>query len=100
MPTPRPATRPSSTSPTRLLLRHGIVFRAALEAENCAPPWRELLYVYRRLEARGELRGGRFVQRFAGEQYAAPEALAMLRAQRREAQVVDLARYRAASGGR
>ncbi|MEA3220903.1 DEAD/DEAH box helicase [Immundisolibacter sp.] len=65
-----------------LLARHGIVFRAALEAENCAPPWRELLYVYRRLEARGELRGGRFVQRFAGEQYAAPEALAMLRSAR------------------
>ena len=82
MPTPRPATPPSSTSPHSLLLRHGIVFRAALEAENCAPPWRELLYVYRRLEARGELRGGRFVERFAGEQYAAPEALALLRSAR------------------
>lgn len=65
-----------------LLLRHGIVFRAALEAENCAPPWRELLYVYRRLEARGELRGGRFVERFAGEQYAAPQALDLLRSAR------------------
>ena len=76
------------------------MFRAALEAETVTPGWRELLYVYRRLEARGELRGGRFVERFAGEQYAAPEALAMLRAQRREAEVIDLAPYRAASGGR
>ena len=48
------------------------------------PPWRELLYVYRRLEARGELRGGRFVERFAGEQFALPEAVAALRAVRRD----------------
>ncbi|MDD3652365.1 MAG: hypothetical protein PHC73_12890, partial [Immundisolibacter sp.] len=68
-----------------LLDRHGVVFRAALEDENCAPPWRELLYVYRRLEARGELRGGRFVERFAGEQFALPQAVDALRAQRREA---------------
>jgi ATP-dependent Lhr-like helicase len=68
-----------------LLERHGVVFRAALEDENCAPSWRELLYVYRRLEARGELRGGRFVERFAGEQFALPEAVDALRAQRREA---------------
>ena len=83
-----------------LLLRHGVVFRAALEAETVTPGWRELLYVYRRLEARGELRGGRFVERFAGEQYAAPEAIDMLHAQRREARVVDLAPYRAAGSGR
>ena len=62
-----------------LLDRHGVVFRAALDHENCAPPWRELLYVYRRLEARGELRGGRFVERFAGEQFALPDAVALLR---------------------
>ncbi|MGK2942050.1 MAG: DEAD/DEAH box helicase [Immundisolibacter sp.] len=68
-----------------LLLRHGVVFRAALEGETVIPAWRELLYVYRRLEARGELRGGRFVERFAGEQYAAAEALDMLRDQRRRA---------------
>ena len=67
-----------------LLDRHGVVFRATLDDENCAPPWRELLYVYRRLEARGELRGGRFVERFAGEQFALPEAVDALRAQRRE----------------
>ncbi len=70
-----------------LLLRHGVVFRAALEGETVIPAWRELLYVYRRLEARGELRGGRFVERFAGEQYAATEALDILRDQRRLATV-------------
>lgn len=70
-----------------LLLRHGTVFRAALEAENGAPPWRELLYVYRWLEARGELRGGRFVERLAGEQYAALQALDTLRALRRRGEV-------------
>ena len=62
-----------------LLDRHGVVFRATLDDENCAPSWRELLYVYRRLEARGELRGGRFVERFAGEQFALPDAMALLR---------------------
>ncbi|MGZ8238476.1 MAG: DEAD/DEAH box helicase, partial [Methylobacter sp.] len=53
-----------------LLRRYGIVFRKLLEQENIVPSWRELLYVFRRMEARGELRGGRFVQGFAGEQYA------------------------------
>lgn len=66
-----------------LLERHGVVFHALLEEENCAPPWRELLYVYRRLEARGELQGGRFVERFAGEQFALPEAVDALRAAHR-----------------
>jgi ATP-dependent Lhr-like helicase len=65
-----------------LLERHGVVFRALLDEENCAPPWRELLYVYRRLEARGELRGGRFVERFAGEQFALPDAVTLLRKMR------------------
>jgi ATP-dependent Lhr-like helicase len=68
-----------------LLQRHGVVFRAALDDETCAPPWRELLYVYRRLEARGELRGGRFVERFAGEQFALPEAVDALRMLHRDA---------------
>ncbi|GAB4358503.1 MAG: DEAD/DEAH box helicase [Immundisolibacter sp.] len=67
-----------------LLQRHGVVFRAALEHENCAPPWRQLLYVYRRLEARGELRGGRFVARFAGEQFALPQAIAALHTARQD----------------
>jgi ATP-dependent Lhr-like helicase len=62
-----------------LLRRYGVVFRKVLERENGLPSWRELLYVYRRMEARGELRGGRFVQGFAGEQYALPEAVSKLR---------------------
>ena len=49
------------------------------------PPWRELLRVYRRLERRGEVRGGRFVAGFSGEQFALPEAIGMLRATRRQA---------------
>ncbi len=67
-----------------LLKRYGVVFRRLLEREaNWLPPWYELLRVYRRLEARGEVRGGRFVGGFSGEQYALPEAVGALRAVRR-----------------
>lgn len=62
-----------------LLLRYGVVFRKLLEREEGIPSWRELLYIYRRLEARGDIRGGRFVQGFAGEQFALPEALSQLK---------------------
>lgn len=62
-----------------LLRRYGVVLRKVLERESQLPPWRELLYVYRRLEARGEIRGGRFVAGFSGEQFALPEAVAPLR---------------------
>jgi ATP-dependent Lhr-like helicase len=62
-----------------LLRRYGVVFRKVLEREASLPPWRELLRVYWRLEARGEIRGGRFVQSFAGEQFALPDAVAELR---------------------
>lgn len=62
-----------------LLRRYGVIFRKLLEQEDIAPPWRDLLYVFRRLEARGELRGGRFVQGFSGEHYALPEAVSVLR---------------------
>jgi ATP-dependent Lhr-like helicase len=62
-----------------LLRRYGIVFRALLQRENNLPPWRELLYVFRRMEARGEVRGGRFVTGFSGEQFALPEAVGLLR---------------------
>ena len=65
-----------------LLKRYGVVFRKVLERETALPPWRELLYAYRRMEARGEIRGGRFVDGFSGEQFALPEAVAMLRRQR------------------
>jgi ATP-dependent Lhr-like helicase len=68
-----------------LLERYGVVFRAVLAREpDWLPPWRELLRVYRRLEDRGEVRGGRFVAGFWGEQYALPEAVSALREQRRQ----------------
>jgi ATP-dependent Lhr-like helicase len=62
-----------------LLRRYGVVFRKLLEREQGLPPWRELLYIYRRMEARGEIRGGRFVNGFSGEQFALPEAVGGLR---------------------
>ena len=62
-----------------LLRRYGVVFRKLLERESGLPPWRELFYVYRRMEARGEIRGGRFISGFAGEQFALPEAADLLR---------------------
>jgi len=66
-----------------LLRRYGVVFRRLVERETTLVPWRDVLRVYRRLEARGEVRGGRFVGGFSGEQYALPEAVAALRAVRR-----------------
>jgi ATP-dependent Lhr-like helicase len=62
-----------------LLRRYGVVFRKVLERETHLPPWRELIRVYWRMEARGEIRGGRFVQSFSGEQFALPDAVAELR---------------------
>jgi ATP-dependent Lhr-like helicase len=63
--------------------RFGLVFRELLRRESQAPPWRDLVRVYRRLEMRGELRGGRLVGGIVGEQFAAPEALDALRSVRR-----------------
>jgi ATP-dependent Lhr-like helicase len=65
------------------LRRWGVVFRDLLGREAAPPPWREMLPVYRRLEARGEIRGGRFVAGFTGEQFALPDAVPALRAVRR-----------------
>jgi ATP-dependent helicase Lhr and Lhr-like helicase len=68
-----------------LLRRYGVVFWRLLTREAASlPPWRDLLRVYRRLEARGEIRGGRFVAGFSGEQYALPEAVGLLRKLRRQ----------------
>ena len=67
-----------------LLKRYGILFRKALEKEPDLPPWRELLYVCRRLEAQGEIRGGYFIEGCSGEQFARPEAIALLRKQKNE----------------
>ncbi len=67
----------------QLLVRWGVVFRDLIARETLAPPWRELLGSLRRLEARGEIRGGRFVAGLVGEQFARPEAIELLRAVRR-----------------
>ncbi|HEX2464039.1 MAG TPA: helicase-related protein, partial [Thermoanaerobaculia bacterium] len=68
----------------RLLLRRwGVVFRRLLDREGSLPPWRDLLRVLRRLEARGEIRGGRFIHGWSGEQFALPEAVPTLRLHRR-----------------
>ena len=66
-----------------LLKRYGVVFRSLLAREARLPAWRELARVYRRLEARGEIRGGRFVSGFGGEQFALPDAVGRLRAVRK-----------------
>ncbi|MCK6450530.1 MAG: DEAD/DEAH box helicase [Alphaproteobacteria bacterium] len=89
---PRPAVPPARPDDgeavehvaRRLLARYGVVFWRLLEREaDWLPPWRDLLRVYRRLEARGEIRGGRFVAELAGEQFALPDAVTALRAVRR-----------------
>jgi len=66
-----------------LLCRYGVVFRALLARESRLPLWRELAAIYRRLEARGEIRGGRFVSGFGGEQFALADAVGRLRAVRK-----------------
>jgi len=84
----------SLTAAARMLLaRYGVVFRDVLTRESNVPRWRDLLRVLRRLEARGEIRGGRFVQGFNGEQFALPDAVESLRATRDLAQdgVITLA---------
>ena len=65
-----------------LLARYGVLFRDLLSRESNAPKWRDLLSILRRLEARGEVRGGRFVTGFGGEQFAVPQAVDSLRATR------------------
>jgi len=67
----------------RLLTRYGVVFRRLLERERVPVAWRDLVRVYRHQELRGDVRGGRFVQRFSGEQFALPEAVELMRRLRR-----------------
>lgn len=76
----------------RLLARWGVVFRDVIARETLAPSWRELLQALRRMEARGEIRGGRFVSGFVGEQFALPEAIEALRASRRSGDDSDVVR--------
>jgi ATP-dependent Lhr-like helicase len=70
----------------QLLRRYGVVVRELLARETRMPAWRALLKVYREMEARGEIRGGRFVDGFIGEQFALPEAVDELRRVRRDSQ--------------
>jgi ATP-dependent Lhr-like helicase len=67
-----------------LLRRWGVVFRSVLERERLPVPWREIARACRLLELRGDVRGGRFVSGFSGEQFALPEAVPMLRKIRKE----------------
>ncbi|MBI1309985.1 hypothetical protein GC176_01670 [bacterium] len=87
---PAPHSRPDADEPLtcgdvveqwawQLLRRWGVVFRELLDREAGAPRWWELLQIYRRLEARGELRGGRFISGVAGEQFALPDTVKRLR---------------------
>jgi len=87
---PAPATDESSedaiqSRARQFLRRYGVVCRELLSRETSAPPWRDLLPVLRRAEARGEIRGGRFIASLIGEQFALPEAVEALRAIRRKA---------------
>jgi ATP-dependent Lhr-like helicase len=88
LPVPGPADDPDGLAEQvagQLLARWGVVFWDLMARENLALPWREVVWALRRLEARGLVRGGRFVTGFAGEQYALPEAVDELRAVRRAA---------------
>ncbi|MGH8592079.1 MAG: Lhr family helicase, partial [Gammaproteobacteria bacterium] len=73
-----------------LLHRYGVVFRRLCTREPWLPAWRELVAVYRRREARGELRGGRFLALASGEQFALPEAVGLLREVRRRDRAQEL----------
>jgi ATP-dependent Lhr-like helicase len=73
-----------------LLLRYGVVFKRLLEREGLTLPWRDLLRIYHRLEARGEIRGGRFVAGISGEQFALAEAVGMVRSIRRAPAIENL----------
>jgi ATP-dependent Lhr-like helicase len=68
----------------QLAARWGVVFRDLMARENLAVPWREILWAFRRMEARGTIRGGRFVAGFSGEQFAHPDAVDVLRAVRKQ----------------
>ena len=79
-----PEEQLADTVAWQLLRRYGVVFRRLVARETLLAPWRDVLRAFRRMEARGDIRGGRFVGGFSGEQYALPEAIGLLRAARRE----------------
>jgi ATP-dependent Lhr-like helicase len=82
---PRAATQPEALehAAKALLRRYGVINRRLVKREPLTPKWRELLPFYRKAEARGEIRGGRFVEPFGGEQFALIEAVEELRRLRR-----------------
>ena len=80
----RLSENPAEKAARQFLRRYGVVFRDLLARESLSPAWRDLLVQYRRMEFQGEIRGGRFVDGFVGEQFALPEAVEALRAMRRE----------------
>jgi ATP-dependent helicase Lhr and Lhr-like helicase len=87
LPEPRGGLDPDALAEAvaeQLLARWGVLFADVVARENLALPYRELTWALRRLEARGVVRGGRFVNGFVGEQYALPEAVDSLRAVRRQ----------------
>jgi ATP-dependent Lhr-like helicase len=75
---------PDETAARQLLQRTGVVFRRTTERERLPIPWSKLSRIYRRMELRGEIRGGRFVAGFSGEQFALPGAIEQLRKLRRD----------------
>ena len=80
----------------QLLARWGVVFWDLMTRETLAVPWREVIWALRRMEARGLIRGGRFVSGFVGEQYALPDAVEELRRVRRTERSGELVRVSAA----
>jgi ATP-dependent Lhr-like helicase len=99
LPVPGPTDDPDGLAEQvagQLLARWGVVFWDLMARENLALPWRELVWALRRLEARGLVRGGRFVTGFAGEQYALPEAVDELRRVRRAGRPGETVRLNAA----
>ncbi|HXZ66356.1 MAG TPA: DEAD/DEAH box helicase [Streptosporangiaceae bacterium] len=80
----------------QLAARWGVVFRDLVARESLAVPWRDVLWAFRRMEARETIRGGRFVTGFSGEQYAHPDAVEVLKAVRRQQHNGEIARLSAA----
>ena len=99
LPVPGPTDDPDALAEQvagQLLARWGVVFWDLMARENLALPWREVVWALRRLEARGLVRGGRFVTGFSGEQYALPEAIDELRQVRRATRHGETVRLSAA----
>jgi len=95
-PEPSPADEPAEAVAMQLLARYGVVFRDLVARESFTVPWRDVVRALRRQEARGVVRGGRFVAGFIGEQYAMPDAVDGLRRVRREERAGEIVRVNAA----